>query len=104
MFAELSAIGQTVQQLTMTPALSPRPIVVLSRSDFSSEGDPGEFVEQTRAAWMEMQNEIAQLSSISAHRVVPNTRYNIQIDNPEAAIEAIREVVIAVRTNTPVNQ
>ena len=97
--SELSVVEQTARQVPVPGILSPRPIVVLSRSDFGVElGDPEGLIEETRMAWTEMQNELADLSSNSVHRIVPNTSHEVQIDAPEAVIAAISEVVSAIRT------
>ena len=97
--SELSVVEQTAREVPVPGILSPRPIVVLSRSDFGVElGDPEGLIEETRMAWTEMQNELADLSSNSVHRIVPNTSHEVQIDAPEAVIAAISEVVSAIRT------
>jgi pimeloyl-ACP methyl ester carboxylesterase len=98
--SELSVVDQTARQVPVPGVLSPRPVVVLSRSDFAVElGDPEGLIEETRTAWMAMQNELADLSTNSVHRIVPNTSHELQIDAPEAVIVAISEVVNAIRTD-----
>jgi pimeloyl-ACP methyl ester carboxylesterase len=97
--AEISSVDQTARQVPVPGDLTPRPIIVLSRSDFAVElGDPEGLIEETRTAWMEMQSELAELSSNSRHRIVPNTSHEVQIDAPEAVIGAISEVVNTIRT------
>lgn len=96
MFAELAVVEETAGEEKVGRSLNPRPIVVLSRSTFSSD--------EERIAWMEMQNEIAALSQNSIHRIVQNTGHNTQIERPEIVIEAIEQVVAAVRTNTPLSE
>jgi pimeloyl-ACP methyl ester carboxylesterase len=100
MFAEIRAINETVieaKNLDSSPgSLDSRPTVVLSRDVF--DADP----EGTRAVWMEMQDEIALLSSNSDHRVIDGTTHNIHIDSPEAVVVAIQDVVSAVRSNLPI--
>jgi pimeloyl-ACP methyl ester carboxylesterase len=40
-----------------------------------------------------LHQESAALSSRGRQRIVPDTHHNIQIDRPEAVVEAIREVL-----------
>jgi hypothetical protein len=49
-----------------------------------------------------MQDELAALSSNSVHRVVPDTSHEVQVDAPERVIEAISEVVNAIRMGGPI--
>jgi pimeloyl-ACP methyl ester carboxylesterase len=101
--SELSVVEQTARQVPIPGTLSPRPLVVLSRSNFAVElGDPEGLIEETRAAWSAMQDELAALSSNSVHRVVPDTSHEVQVDAPERVIEAISEVVNAIRMGGPI--
>lgn len=43
--------------------------------------------------------ELAGLSTNSSHRTVDGAGHYIHVDRPEAVIEAIRDVVTAVRQN-----
>jgi pimeloyl-ACP methyl ester carboxylesterase len=43
--------------------------------------------------WGRMQEELAQLSSNGSHLVVEGSGHDIQIDKPEAVVNAIRNVV-----------
>ena len=96
MFAELAVVETTAREEEARRSLSPRPIIVLSRSMFSSA--------EERRAWSEMQNEIAALSQNSIHQVVQDTGHNIQMERPDAVIEAIEELVAAVREDAPLGE
>ena len=96
MFAELSVVERTTGQEEVRRSLNPRPIVALSRSMFSSD--------EERIAWIEMQNEIAASSQNALHRVVQDTGHNIQMERPEAVIEAVEELVAAVREDKPLSE
>lgn len=97
--SELSVVEQTARQVPVRGNLSPRPIAVLSRGNFAvGLGDPEGLIEETRTAWMEMQNELTALSNNSLHRIVPNASHEVQVDAPEAVTAAISQVVDAVRT------
>jgi hypothetical protein len=53
-----------------------------------------------------MQDDLATLSSNSAHRYLPDATHQMVVEDEEAArqaSQAIVEVVTAVRTNTPIN-
>jgi pimeloyl-ACP methyl ester carboxylesterase len=96
MFAELAVVETTTREEEVRRNLNPRPIIVLSRSMFSSD--------EERLAWSEMQNEIASLSQNSIHRVVQDTGHNIQMERPDVVIEAIEELVAAIRENAPLSE
>ena len=96
MFAEIASVERTTQEEEVRRSLNPRPMVVLSRSIFSSDDE--------RIAWMRMQDEIAASSQNSIHRVVTDTRHNIQMERPDAVIEAIEQVVAAIRENKALSE
>ena len=96
MFAEIAVVERTTQEEEVRRTLNPRPIVVLSRSTFSSN--------EERIAWTGMQDEIAASSQNSVHRVVENTGHNIQMERPEVVIEAVAQVLAAVRENKPLSE
>lgn len=52
-------------------------------------------VAETKLA---LQRELAELSTSSDHRVLPNARHYIQLGHPEAVIDAFEDVMEAVRT------
>lgn len=80
--AEVRTIGQ----------LGDLPLVVLSH-DPDKMRFPGNLTEPVNRAWGEMQEELAHLSSNGVHLVVKGSSHDIQIDKPEAVVEAIRKVV-----------
>lgn len=47
--------------------------------------------------WLEWQTELLQLSSNSQHLFAENSGHNIQVDEPQAAIEAILQMIQQVR-------
>jgi pimeloyl-ACP methyl ester carboxylesterase len=97
---EREAVIETVQQSQQldwsSASLGSRPIVVLTRGEFDSE--------QQRSVWVEMQEELAALSSHNDHRIVDGAEHSIHIDDPDAVIEAIGDVVVAIRTGRSVNR
>ena len=74
------------------------PMVVLTSDEIdpASEGMPPELVEiypEMRRVWLEMQDELAGLSTRSVHEIVPGTGHYVQVDDPETVIRHIRELV-----------
>jgi pimeloyl-ACP methyl ester carboxylesterase len=84
---------QTRVALRRSP-LRPMPLVVLTRGHPDVPGAP--FVEQQEALWLQLQRELAQLVPGSRH-VITQSGHNIQDEQPELVLDAIRDVVLAVR-------
>ena len=76
------------------------PLVVLTAVD-QFEGLerrlPAEVVERLRAVVQELQTELCALSSRGKQVPVEGSGHHIQVDRPQAVIEAIHEVVEAVQ-------
>jgi pimeloyl-ACP methyl ester carboxylesterase len=53
----------------------------------------GTLTEPVNRAWGEMQEELAHLSSNGSRLVVKGAGHDIQIDKPEAVVEAIHKVM-----------
>lgn len=102
--AEMSARDSIVAQGRRTGSLDPRPIVVLTAGQTSQTSRPGvseETIARMQELRIELQEELADLSANSDHRTVEDAGHVIQMDDPDAVAKAIREVVNAVRTGTP---
>lgn len=86
---EFRATPETAAQVRGTPSLGDTPLVVIS----AGEQSPG---------WLEMQDELAALSSDSTHRVVEGAAHeSLLYDKRDARVTsaAIEQVVQAVRTD-----
>jgi pimeloyl-ACP methyl ester carboxylesterase len=83
---------QTRKALRRSP-LRPMPLVVLTRGH---PDVPGPFVEQTEQLWLQLQRELAQLVPGSRH-VIAQSGHNIPDEQPELVLDAIQDVVLAVR-------
>jgi len=99
LYGEMASIEDTTHQLKDTASRAPgslgsRPVVVLTRTEYDSD--------ESRVPWMAMQAELAALSTNSDHRLIAGATHFIHVDNPEAVVDAIRDVVIAARDGTPV--
>jgi pimeloyl-ACP methyl ester carboxylesterase len=88
---------QTRLALRRSP-LRPMPLVVLAhgRPEPSPPGWPGEEVERL---WQQLQRELAQLVPGGRLVIATQSGHNIQDDQPELVLDAIREVVRAVRAD-----
>jgi pimeloyl-ACP methyl ester carboxylesterase len=84
---------QTRKALRRSP-LRPMPLVVLTRGH--ADGPGGPFVEQEERLWRQLQRELAQLVPGSRH-VITQSGHDIQHEQPELVLDAIRDVVQAVR-------
>lgn len=76
------------------------PLIVLTRGD-NKKGMPDWFTAENTEAfaklWNTMHAEMAALSTVGQQRVVPDAGHSIQVDQPQAVIDAITEVVTAAR-------
>jgi pimeloyl-ACP methyl ester carboxylesterase len=83
---------QTRKALRRSP-LRPMPLVVLTRGH--PDGPGGPFVEQEEALWRQLQRELAGMVPGSRH-VITQSGHDIQHEQPELVLDAIRDVVLAV--------
>jgi pimeloyl-ACP methyl ester carboxylesterase len=81
------------------PSFGDKPLAVLTRG--VEEGGPGvppDYLPKVEAAWRAGHDRIAALSSRGDNTIVPGALHYVQIDRPQAVIDAIRRVVIEVRS------
>jgi pimeloyl-ACP methyl ester carboxylesterase len=96
--------GASTEQLVASRrSYGDMPLIVLTRGDYEKGMPPG-FTADDRAAmrsvWEAMHAEMAALSEKGEHRFVPAAGHYIQIDAPQAVIDAAAEVVAAARNRT----
>lgn len=77
--------------------LGDRPLIVLTRSLPVTENEEGWTVEQQEQDHKRLQAELARLSRNSGQMVVERSGPCIQVDQPQAVVDAVRRVVTAVR-------
>jgi pimeloyl-ACP methyl ester carboxylesterase len=79
--------------------LRPMPLVVLSKDHpFGLPSDlPKEFVDAVEQAWKDGQDGLATLLPNARHVVDTHSGHYIQVERPQWVIQAIRQVVEAVR-------
>jgi pimeloyl-ACP methyl ester carboxylesterase len=76
------------------PSLGDLPLIVLS------EGKPNiPFMQERLDTWFELQDELARLSTNGRHIVATQSAHAIHRTEPELIIDAVRQVVDAVRQN-----
>ena len=88
----------SVELKAANPSFGDKPLAVLTRG--VEEGGPGvppAYLPKVEAAWRAGHDRIAALSSRGDNTIVPGARHYIQIDRPQAVIDAVRRVVATVR-------
>jgi pimeloyl-ACP methyl ester carboxylesterase len=103
--AESQAFEKMSAQAAVTGTLGNRPLVVLTAGlkvplPGTSEETHNTF-HNTRFA---LQAELAKLSRNADHRTSPRAGHYVQLDDPDAVVTAIKDVVIAVFERAPVRK
>ncbi len=91
---ELKNFSESAAQVRQAGAFPDIPLAVLSRSVSQLPEVDGKSME---AEWINMQNELAELSPYSWHVFVPETGHNLYSEAPEAVIENVVKVVLQAR-------
>jgi pimeloyl-ACP methyl ester carboxylesterase len=99
---ETSAVGENYEALRAAhiTTLGDIPLLVLSAPDQFAALErylSAEDLEQTKAVSNELHTELAALSSNGKRVIVRDSRHYIHVDQPQAVIDAIREVVEAAQ-------
>jgi pimeloyl-ACP methyl ester carboxylesterase len=94
--ADDATTGQVRQAMKDAP-LHPMPLVVLAHGIPFGDAFPGWPREKMEAIMSELQEDLAQQVPNARLAVATESGHNIHQDQPELVIEAIREVVDAVR-------
>jgi pimeloyl-ACP methyl ester carboxylesterase len=80
------------------PSFGDKPLAVLTRGvEEGAPGVPPAYREKVEAAWRAGHDRIAALSMRGDNTIIPGARHYIQIDRPQAVIDAVRRVVGVVR-------
>jgi pimeloyl-ACP methyl ester carboxylesterase len=93
------------KQPTLHPSLGDIPLAVLSAGVDWAEGDPddsppaatAEILREAYSVWMELQRDLAGLSSGSTHLIAEESRHFVHHDQPDLVVDAIRQVVESVQ-------
>lgn len=78
-------------------SLGAMPLIVLTRGLRSTNMTP-EQAETEWTLWNRLHEDLAKLSSAGVHRVVPGADHYIQVDQPDAVVAAVDEVLVAARS------
>ena len=74
--------------------LGDKPLVVLSADvGWDLSGPTGSFWQTYRKRWFAQHEALAHLSSRGVHRVIEHSRHQIQLDKPQAVVDAVEEVL-----------
>jgi pimeloyl-ACP methyl ester carboxylesterase len=90
--AESAAQKESSAQVRVLGPLGNLPLVVLSH-DPDKVKFPGNLTEPVNREWGKMQEELAQLSTNGTRVVVKGSGHDIQIDEPQAVVDAIRKII-----------
>lgn len=105
-FDEADAMEATLREAGTFRDLGDRPLAVLSRgkpwsayseSERAGTGLTRDQFDRMQQAWWEMQVEEASWSTRSTHRKLDDSSHVIQLERPDAVVDAIRTVVSQVR-------
>jgi pimeloyl-ACP methyl ester carboxylesterase len=102
MIQEFAAVSDIAVHDFRSWPLGDVPTVVLTASE-SFRNLPEELRTTADPIRMDLQRELAALSSNSAHRVIPGAGHYIQFDDPDAVVQAVEDVIHAVRAREPLN-
>lgn len=75
-------------------ALGDKPLIVLTHSIHESK-DPKDAADYF--AWNAAHEQTAALSTRGVNRIVPETHHNIEVDRPQAIVDAVNEVLNEIR-------
>jgi pimeloyl-ACP methyl ester carboxylesterase len=79
-------------------SLGDKPFIVLTAGEFwATPGSQMGRPEAMKKAMLQMREEMAKHSSRGIHRIVEGASHTMQVDHPEAVVEAVREVIEMAR-------
>jgi len=91
--SEIKMLSLSAAQVSKTGPLGNLPLAVLSHDPAMPQPDlPEDLVQPVNAAWQQMQEELAHLSTRGTHEVAKNSGHYIQLDRPELVVEAVHRV------------
>jgi len=99
----LKTFSASAAEAATTGSLGDLPLAVLSHDTSAPAPDiPADLVKPFNDAFEQMQEELTHLSSRGRRTIVKNSSHYIQLDRPDAVVEAIRGVVDQARQNQSV--
>jgi pimeloyl-ACP methyl ester carboxylesterase len=101
-YGELAARDVRSRQAAKVTSFGDRPLIVLTAGKVAPmPGVPDSVSAALYRTWVTLQDELAELSTNSVHRIVEGSTHYIQDDAPDAVVQAIGEVVESVRHGAP---
>jgi pimeloyl-ACP methyl ester carboxylesterase len=95
------AVDQMARAAAARPP-RPVPLVVLTKGrPFGLPSTPGVTAAAVERAWRLAQDELPELSPCASHVVAASSDHYIQLHQPRLVVEAVRQVVGAVRDRAP---
>jgi pimeloyl-ACP methyl ester carboxylesterase len=96
--AEIDAFPISNAQLKRVPSLGDVPVVVLAAERSVATFAPRDFprgtdLDEVRARWRELLDDLATRSTRGSVRIVPNSGHHIPLEQPQSVVEAIRQLV-----------
>jgi hypothetical protein len=76
-------------------ALGRKPLIVLTHSIYDSKDPLG---AADLFAWSALHEQTAALSTRGVNRMVPETQHNIEVDRPQAIVDAVIEVLNEIKS------
>ena len=95
--AENQLMERSAQQVSKQELPKDLPLVVLSHGINMFSELSAEQSERAEQRWQELQVEMANLSSRGTLKIAQKSSHDIHIDQPQLVIDAIRQVIQAVR-------
>jgi pimeloyl-ACP methyl ester carboxylesterase len=87
-------IDASIDQVRDSGSLGKLPLIVITAGDKQRPADfPAELAQEIDQVWLELQRELAQLSSNSKHLIAQNSGHYIQQDQPDLVIQAILQIL-----------
>jgi pimeloyl-ACP methyl ester carboxylesterase len=96
---EMDAMPESITEVRASGGLGDRPLLVLTGADAGEDLPPQVDREAFRKIWItELQPSLAHLSSRGKQVIVPDAGHLIPLQQPQAVVAAIKQMVDAVRT------
>lgn len=94
LYQEMASVSESFEQVRATGSLGDLPLAVVVAGRVQTQGlPPGTTPEEVYPILLELQKELASLSTNSTYIIADDSAHEVQIDQPDVIINAIREVV-----------
>ena len=100
---EMIDARRCAEQARCLKSIGVKPLVVVSQSpqSFGPPGLPAALWEKMQSVWSELQTDLLKLSANSRQFVAVHAGHHVQVEEPRLVIDAILDVVKAVRSGVP---